>query len=240
MFEACRHATTYTASWIDGAARGSSLGRGLIEMSEPAEGNDLDVPERRKLTVPITMPNWLLNGLTVRMFNAIWYRRVPKKGRDKKKPIGRTLYVLDSFLKWNRVYGTRGFRQFQCVIPDERAGQGLRAMLETVEHSGVFPFLGVLKTLGGEGIGHLSFPMRGYTLALDFPNQKGSLDLLSHLEAIVLNHHGRIYLAKDFAMSPESFRQMYPKHSEFRAVLNRHDPGKKISSDLARRLRIRD
>jgi decaprenylphospho-beta-D-ribofuranose 2-oxidase len=147
---------------------------------------------------------------------------------------------LDSILGWNRVIGKRGFRQFQCVIPDDGAGEGLRKMLETVAHSGMSPFLGVLKTLGGEGVGHLSFPMRGYTLAIDFANQKGTLDLLGHLEAIVLNHHGRIYLAKDFAISPEAFRQMYPKHGEFRAVLDRHDPERKISSDLARRLKMRD
>ena len=186
------------------------------------------------------MPNFTLNRLSVRMFNAFWFRRVPKKGRERRIPIGRTLYVLDSFLKWNRIYGRRGFRQFQCVIPDEGAGEGLRTMLKAVEGSGVFPFLGVLKTLGGDGVGHLSFPMRGYTLAMDFPNQRHSLDLLSRLESIVMERGGRIYLAKDFAMSAESFEKMYPKLADFKAVLQRHDPEGKISSDLARRLGIRN
>jgi len=113
-------------------------------------------------------------------------------------------------------------------------------MLEEVASSGRASFLAVLKTLGGEGRGYLSFPMRGHTLALDFPRRPGVEELLARLERLTLDHGGRIYLAKDAALSPEGFRAMYPRLPELRAVLERVDPERRMNSDMARRLAIRE
>ena len=155
-------------------------------------------------------------------------------------PYARFLYPLDSIGQWNRIYGRGGFYQFQCVLPDATAPLGLRRMLEEISAAGRASFLAVLKTLGGEGRGFLSFPMRGFTLALDFPRRPGVEDLLARLERLTLDHGGRIYLAKDAALSPEGFRRMYTRLPEFEAVLDRVDPERRLNSDMARRLKIRE
>jgi decaprenylphospho-beta-D-ribofuranose 2-oxidase len=126
------------------------------------------------------------------------------------------------------------------VIPDAQAQQGIQALLEAISDAGSASFLGVLKTLGGDGLGYLSFPMRGMTLALDFPRTKRNAQLLQQLEAITLTHGGRIYLAKDALLSPEGFRIMYPQYREFYHVITKIDPEGRMQSDLARRLALRE
>jgi decaprenylphospho-beta-D-ribofuranose 2-oxidase len=125
------------------------------------------------------------------------------------------------------------------VIPDAEAPAGLRRLLEAISDARAGSFLAVLKTLGGPGRGYLSFPMRGYTLALDFPRRPGVEDLLHNLVRITMDHGGRVYLAKDAVLDPASFAAMYPKLGEFRTVLDHIDPERRMQSDLARRLDIR-
>ena len=189
--------------------------------------------------MPMDFPGKALNPLTIRAFNSAYYHRVPAGGRTRVAPITRLLYPLDAILQWNRVYGKRGFHQFQCVIPDDQASSGLHKVLESVRDLNAMPFLGVLKTFGSQGQGHLSFPMPGYTLAMDFPHRDDTLSVLRRLEDIVLEHSGRVYLAKDSALSPEGFRTMYPKHRDYCEVLQRVDPEERFSSDLARRIGLR-
>jgi len=163
---------------------------------------------------------------------------VPKAGRTRQLPYRRFLYPLDALLGWNRIYGKHGFYQFQCLVPDDAGGVALPALLERASAVRGPSFLAVLKTLGSEGRGHLSFPRRGYTLALDFPRRPGLEALLARLERTVLEHGGRVYLAKDARLSAEAFVAMYPKLDRFRAVLAEVDPDRRMRSDLARRLRI--
>ena len=236
-----RATSTYSVGWIDGLARGRELGRGVIELAEPAEGAPATLPPwRRPRPVPIDLPGFTLNPVTVGLFNHAYRRRVPVGGRDHLVPYDRFLYPLDSLDRWNRIYGRRGFYQFQCVIPDARGPAGLRRLLEEISTARSASFLAVLKTLGGEGRGLLSFPLRGYTLALDFPRRGGVEDLMGRLERITLDHGGRIYLAKDAVLSAAGFRAMYPRLGEFQAVLNAVDPDGRLNSDMARRLRIRE
>lgn len=238
-FEACRRSATYSVGWIDGLSRGANMGRGILETAEIADMPAPPSKARRNRTVPIDFPSKALNPLTIRAFNSAYFHRVPAGGRTRTAPITRLLYPLDAILRWNRVYGKRGFHQFQCVIPNFEAPSGLRTILETVGALGAMPFLGVLKTFGSQGRGHLSFPMQGYTLALDFPHRDDTWSVLRRLEAIVLEHRGRVYLAKDSALSPEGFRTMYPKHADYCQVLLRIDPEERFSSDLARRIGLR-
>jgi decaprenylphospho-beta-D-ribofuranose 2-oxidase len=175
----------------------------------------------------------------VRAFNELYWRRIPEAGRESERALDRFLYPLDALADWNRMYGKRGFHQFQAVLPDESARDAVRKMLEAVAAGGNASFLAVLKTLGGEGQGHLSFPMRGVTLALDIPNASGAFDLLAILERVARDSGGRIYLAKDSAQSATTFRATYPRLAEFEAVLAERDPDFVFASDLARRLGIR-
>jgi decaprenylphospho-beta-D-ribofuranose 2-oxidase len=238
MQEDARDRNTYVVGWIDATARGRALGRGILETADDSQ-DTVDAPARPRKRMPIEMPGFAMNRLSVGIFNALYYHRVPRRGRERHAPLTQFLYPLDAIEDWNRLYGKRGFYQFQCVLPDAESPVGLRKLMEAISNAGTGSFLAVLKTLGSEGVGHLSFPMRGYTLALDFPAKPGVTELLGRLEHITLDHGGRIYLAKDAAMKPESFAAMYPRLGEFRAVLDRIDPEGVMDSDMARRLKIR-
>jgi len=240
-FAARARAATYSVGWIDALARGARLGRGILETAEPAPAGATVAGGRRgALAVPFDLPGFVLNPLSVAAFNELYFRRVPASGRERIVGLRRFLFPLDALRDWNRLYGKRGFRQFQCVLPDIEAATGLRALLETVSQSRAASFLAVIKTLGGDGRGCLSFAMRGVTLALDFPNRPDAPDLLHRLERIVLDHGGRLYLAKDSALSPEGFAAMYSRLPELRRVLAEVDPQGRFRSDMARRLRIRE
>jgi decaprenylphospho-beta-D-ribofuranose 2-oxidase len=225
----------YSVGWIDALARGRKLGRGILETAEPApEGLGGATHKRRR--VPLDFPSFALNRLSVRLFNEVYFRRVSRAGAQRREPVEKFLFPLDSLLDWNRIYGKRGFHQFQCVIPDAEAGRGIPKLLEAVSSAGAASFLAVLKTLGGEGRGMLSFPLRGFTLALDLPRRDDTTALFARLEALTLDHGGRIYLAKDALLSAAGFQRMYPKLGEFRRVLDSVDPGSRFTSDMARRL----
>lgn len=234
-----REGAAYSVGWIDALQRGARMGRGILESADvTAEGGLAGEPER-SLRVPFDFPRVALNHLTVRAFNEAYFRRVPANGRERISHAARFFYPLDALHDWNRIYGRRGFHQFQCVIPDAEAARGMQRLLETVSAAGRGSFLAVLKTLGGEGRGHLSFPMRGLTLALDFPCSEGVSELMRRLETITLDHGGRIYLAKDSSLSAAGFRRMYPKLGQFADVLERWDPQGRFRSVMASRLCIR-
>lgn len=237
-FARVRDSTTFSVGWIDGLARGAALGRGILETAEcvPAEQRP---PERRGPNIPVDLPGFALNSLTVRLFNEVWFRRASAAGRERVRPLSTFLYPLDAIGNWNRIYGRRGFYQFQCVLPEAESVQGLRALLEETGRARKASFLAVLKTLGGEGRGHLSFPMRGHTLALDFPRRSGVEEVLRRLTHIVRDRGGRVYLAKDALLSAEDFRTMYPKLPRFLDVLARVDPAGRFTSNMARRLDLK-
>lgn len=238
-FAQVRDTATFSVGWIDALARGGRLGRGILETAEFAPAGSAPLRPEKTRGVPIDFPAFALNPLSVRAFNALYYRRVPDSGRERIVPFRKFLYPLDAIHRWNRIYGKAGFYQFQCVIPDAHARGALMTLLSEVGQAGNASFLAVLKTLGGEGRGHLSFPMRGYTLALDFPRRRGTEELVRRLEAITLSNGGRVYLAKDALLSPEALRAMYPRLPEFESVLARVDPQARFASDMARRLGLK-
>ena len=238
-FEEARRDAEFSVGWIDALARGRRLGRGILETAAFAPADPARTPTGKPRRVPVDFPGIVLNGVTVGAFNGTYYRRVPSAGRARTLPARQFFYPLDAVRDWNRIYGKRGFYQFQCVIPDAAAGEGMRRALEAISASRSASFLAVLKTLGGEGRGMLSFPMRGLTLALDFPRRAGTEALMATLERIALDHGGRVYLAKDALLSPDGFAAMYPRLDEFRAVLADIDPDGRFQSDMARRLGLK-
>jgi decaprenylphospho-beta-D-ribofuranose 2-oxidase len=186
--------------------------------------------------MPADLPGGSVNALTVGLFNRLYYARIPRKGRERLIALERFFYPLDSILEWNRFYGRRGFMQFQCVLPDETAHKGLAELLHRITGSGLASSLAVIKTLGSNGRGCLSFPMRGVTLALDFPRTAPAARLLESLHAVTVDHGGRIYLAKDSCVSAAHLRSMYPRLPEFRAARERHDASRRWRSDMSARL----
>jgi decaprenylphospho-beta-D-ribofuranose 2-oxidase len=229
----------YSVGWIDGTATGASLGRGILETAElSAGGAESGVPRAR--AVPVDFPGFALNPLSVRAFNALYFRRVPAEGRLRQVPVGQFLYPLDAIHGWNRIYGKRGFYQFQCVVPFTDGAAVLRELLQVIAASQQASFLAVLKRMGAGRSGFLSFPMPGYTLALDFPRKAGVEALYARLCEITLKAGGRVYLGKDALLSAEAFRQMYPEFGEFRAALKEVDPEGRMQSGMAKRLRLHE
>jgi decaprenylphospho-beta-D-ribofuranose 2-oxidase len=230
---------TYSVGWIDGAAHGTRLGRGILETAEPAE-SDFSQPRARNIRVPLDFPAIALNPISIAIFNEAYYRRVPEAGRIRSVPWQKFLYPLDAIQDWNRIYGKGGFIQFQCVVPFETGVSALRDLLEVISASRQASFLAVLKRMGPGRAGYLSFPTPGYTLALDFPRRAGIEMLYQRLCRITLDAGGRIYLAKDALLDALSFRRMYPEFGSFSELLAAIDPGHRMQSDMARRLRLRD
>lgn len=237
--ESARRSATFSVGWIDALAQGASLGRGILETAEFSSLLEpIPLPQGGH-TIPFDLPDRLLNPVSIRLFNALYYRRIPREGRQRPLPLPDFFYPLDALLHWNRIYGQRGFHQFQCVIPNAEARRALPALLKEISQSRAASFLAVIKTMGHASLGMLGFPMPGFTLALDFPNRPGLSALYARLEGRVLDHGGRLYLAKESLASPASLPAMYPRLDEFRQVLHRIDPTGRMQSDLSRRLNLR-
>ncbi len=235
---ASRNSARFSVGWIDALAGGDRIGRGILETADLSL-ESLPIRAGKKKSIPLNLPTFCLSRPAVSLFNWGYYHRIPRRGRSGLKPITDFLYPLDAIRDWNRLYGKPGFSQFQAVIPDDAAESGVRALLSAVNKGAATSFLAVLKTLGAEGQGLLSFPQPGFTLALDLPRRAETAALLARLEAITLDHGGRIYLAKDSALSAEGFARMYPRLNDFRAAIAEMDPEGRFSSDQARRLGIR-
>jgi decaprenylphospho-beta-D-ribofuranose 2-oxidase len=227
---------TYTVGWIDATATGAALGRGILEEGETGAGL---VPKRvRNRRVPFDAPNFALSAPVVRAFNTLYFRRVPASGRTVVKPIADFFFPLDRIHDWNRLYGRRGFHQFQCVVP-LTAAPALRQMLESVASSGLASPLAVLKRMGPGRAGFLSFPMEGYTLAVDFPNRAEARALIARLEDMTVAARGRIYFAKDALARNTSVAAMYPELDLWRKQAAKADPEGRLITDLVRRLTLR-
>jgi decaprenylphospho-beta-D-ribofuranose 2-oxidase len=213
----------YSVAWIDSLATGSALGRGLVHLGAHARLHDLPAgtdrfpKARAALAMPVTAPAWVMGRPLVRAFNRQVYRRGLVAPSAVLRDWDSFFYPLDRVLGWNRIYGRRGFVQFQCVLPEPAASSGLTAMLQATASVGHPSFLAVLKKMGPEA-GPFSFPMTGWTLALDLAMRDGTLALMDRLDAIAIDHGGRFYLAKDARMRAETLTRADPRVAEFRAM----------------------
>lgn len=226
----------YTVAWIDCLSGGDGLGRGIFSrarhVASPGKRRSAPVQSPR-FALPLDFPNFALNKMTLAAFNALYLRRAPKTPQRKIVPYEKALYPLDAIGGFNRMYGRRGFYQYQCVIPTTGERDATRALLQEISKAGVGSFLAVLKTMGDKpSPGIMSFPMAGTTLALDFANDGAqTLSLLTRLDAITRAAGGRVYPAKDGRVSAPDFQAGYPMWRDFA----RHtDPG--FSSSFWRRV----
>ena len=236
-FESSR--ATYAVGWIDVAARGGKLGRGILEEGEFSSRQTHHVKPGKAKSIPRDAPGFLLSAPIVRAFNSLYYYRVSATGRSKTRTLHDFFFPLDRIKAWNRLYGKRGFHQFQCVLPPDAAALILDEMLREISRSGLAAPLAVLKRMGPGNSSPMSFPMEGYTLAVDFPNRDRARDLIARLEARTAEVGGRVYLAKDALMEPGSVARMYPELDRFREVVQRLDPDGVFETDLSRRLKLR-
>ncbi len=236
---------TYSVAWVDCLARGARMGRGVLMGGNPASPQDLTGRQARDpllvrnshlFSLPVDLPGFVVGPASIRLFNSLYYRRFRRGKSSTVEHYDPFFYPLDKLGSWNRAYGKSGFLQYQFVLPPESARRGLRKVMEVLSDSGKGSFLAVLKRFGPDD-GLICFPQAGYTLALDFAMRGAStLELLASLDGLVMDHGGRVYLAKDARLSGDHFRQMYPGFDEWLRLKEAFDPEGVFASDLSRRL----
>jgi decaprenylphospho-beta-D-ribofuranose 2-oxidase len=235
----------YSVAWIDTLARGRALGRSVLTRGDHATAAELtgaaarhpwQAPRDPRLAVPLTPPVGLVTRPGVRAFNELWYRKAPRDRVDLQS-VPTFFHPLDLVEGWNRLYGRGGLVQYQLVVPDA-AEAAIEQALRLLSDAGQPSFLAVLKRFGDGNPGLLSFPMPGWTLALDLPAAAGLAPLFRALDDLVVEAGGRLYLAKDSRLAPATFDRMYDRADEFRKLRRELDPDGVLQSDLARRLHL--
>jgi decaprenylphospho-beta-D-ribofuranose 2-oxidase len=236
---AARDVWPMTVAWIDTSVAGAHAGRGIVMSGRWATADEArDRRPRKELSVrvPMDFPNGLINPFTIRLMNAFWYHKHGRRKRTHFVTPEQYYWPLDGIREWNRVFGTRGFFQYQCVMPSEM--EAFQKLLALFRARRACSFVTVFKDTGAEGEGMLSFPKTGTTLAVDIPVRtiEDARETTRQFNELVLAHGGRIYLAKDSFTDGPDFRKMYPRLDEWQAVRRRYDPAGNIGSAMADRL----
>jgi len=228
----------YSVAWIDCLAKGEQLGKCLLMVGDFKDDGDLNYKNKTGLSIPFTFPSFALNNLSVKVFNWLYYGKVKVGVSKQKVDINTFFYPLDAIGHWNRIYGKNGFTQYQFILPKEHSFEGLHQILTAISDSGKGSFLAVLKLYGKANENYLSFPIEGYSLALDFKIEKGLFELLDQLDEIVVKYNGRIYLTKDVRVSKETFEKGYPHIETFRKFREDNKMSNKFQSLQSKRVGI--
>jgi decaprenylphospho-beta-D-ribofuranose 2-oxidase len=230
----------YSVAWIDCTAKGIQLGRGILMTGDFAIDGDLQEKTsgvHSRLKIPFFLPSWIINPISLKIFNTLYYHLTSVNDRKKVAVDFNTFFFpLDQILHWNRLYGKQGFLQYQFVLPLEHSAVGIKKILNHISDSGQGSPLAVLKLFGPENDNYLSFPMEGFTLALDFKNQPSLFPLLDKLDTIVNMYNGRIYLAKDSRVKEPVFKQGYKHIDKFLQLRQQYKLANKFKSNQSIRL----
>ncbi|WP_242689816.1 FAD-binding oxidoreductase [Sulfurimonas aquatica] len=234
-FEEYKH-LSYSVAWIDCLAKDENLGKCLLMVGDFADDGDLKYKAKSKLNIPFNFPSFALNNWSVKAFNWLYYWKSPEGVSKQKVHFDSFFYPLDSIRNWNRIYGKNGFTQYQFILPKESSFDGLEHILQKISQSGKGSFLAVLKLYGKGNENYLSFPIEGYSLALDFKIEDGLFELLDQLDEIVVEYGGRIYLTKDVRVSQETFEKGYSKIETFKKYRKDNNMSEKFNSLQSKRL----
>lgn len=229
---------TYSVAWIDCLSAGKNLGRCLLMTGEHAAGKNLEYESRTRVSVPFDFPEFTLNNWIVKTFNALYYAKAPRGISHQTVSLEQFFYPLDAIGQWNRIYGKKGFTQYQFALPLKESLRGLDRILARIAASGKGSFLAVLKRFGPGNANWLSFPMEGYTLAIDFKMEPGLFVLLDELDRIILEHGGRFYLTKDVRVPRDHFEPGYPDLQKFRNLRQNYRMINKFYSLQSKRLAL--
>jgi FAD/FMN-containing dehydrogenase len=227
---------TYSVAWIDCLAKGKQMGRSLLMLGEHSVNGDLELGGQPKKSLPIDMPTWILNPYSIKAFNFFYFYKSIFNVQKTNLPYRPYFYPLDAINNWNRLYGKNGFIQYQFVVPKAVGVKGLKRILDVISKSNKGSFLAVLKVFGKGNENYLSFPIEGYSLALDFKMESGIVELVKRLDSMVLEMGGRVYLTKDALMSEQMFKATYPQWQIFEEVRAKYGAIGRFASNQSRRL----
>lgn len=213
----------YSVAWIDCLSTGTKLGRSHVMFGNFLSNGSLNIKTGYRLNIPFFFPSITLNRLTVKAFNWFYYNKQFKKIKKSKVDINSFFYPLDTINNWNRIYGRKGFLQYQFILPLDHSYEGIKQILEILSKTGEGSFLAVLKLYGKQNENTLSFPMEGYSLALDLKVSNRVFKLLEKIDQIVENLGGRVYLSKDARLSKRSFNKTYKNAEMFRRYRSNND-----------------
>ena len=217
--------SSYSIAWIDCVAKGENFGRAILftgEHSNKKQEKELLFKPKTMMKWPFNLPSWFINKYFVKIFN-IFYFYKNKNSKKELVDLDSYFFPLDKILNWNKLYGKRGFIQYQLVIPLKHSEEALDAILKRVLESGNASFLTTLKLFGEGNEGILSFPLKGFTLAMDFPIRKTTFKLLNELDEIVIKFNGKIYLTKDSRLNAKNFHRMEPSIEEFNKIRKKYN-----------------
>ncbi len=240
-FEKYDNDFVYSVAWIDVLAKGSKTGKSVLLLGNHSEKKDLPQKfssntfhPKKKKNVPVELPSFTLNRLTVGLFNKAYY--LLHSDTDTIVDYDTFFYPLDSILNWNNVYGKKGFAQYQLCVPEEKGQEAIRKILNKVTEYHGYSFVSVLKKMG-EHTGILSFPIKGYTLSMDFPVRSNVTEMIKELDKIVMDYGGRTYLTKDAFLDENTFKKMYDGYwQKWREIKQKYDPQNLFGSNLSRRI----
>jgi decaprenylphospho-beta-D-ribofuranose 2-oxidase len=228
----------YSVAWIDCFAKGDNAGAGVLTVGDFRDDGQLDYKTQKQRSIPFIFPLFVLNNWSVRVFNWLYFSKIRQRVSNQRVDINAFFYPLDAIGHWNYIYGKNGFTQYQFILPKESSYRGLQEILTAISESGKSSFLAVLKLYGKSNDNYLSFPMEGYSLALDFKIEKGLFALLDKLDEIVGKYSGRIYLAKDVRVNKKVFEKGYPQIESFRQYRKENKMDLKFQSLQSKRVDI--
>jgi len=227
---------TYSVAWIDCLQKGKKIGRSLIMTGEFCDDGQKDLLSRKKINIPFNFPSFIINSWILKVFNFLYYNKQSSKKTSQKVYFDTFFFPLDSINNWNKIYGTNGFFQFQFILPKSKSYEGMLHILNSISRENTGSFLAVLKLYGKSNNNLLSFPMEGYSLALDFKRSKKNMMLIETLTDYVVMQGGRVYLAKDSLLSRNQFDKSYVNADLFRSIRSKYNFNKNLNSIQSIRL----
>ena len=228
----------YSVAWFDGFAEGADFGKSIIQIGNFSTEGRLEFKEELIRHFPFRILSFFLTKTLMRIFNYLYYSLTPSKATKSKIHFDKFFYPLDLFSNWNKIYGKNGLLQYQFILPLENSYEGTKEIFSLIQQNKIYPYLAVLKLYGDENENYLSFPIKGYSLALDFPNNQETLNMLENLDSLVLQNGGRVYLTKDARIKEKNFKNMYPKVEKFIQIRKKYSFDKKIQSSQSVRIGI--
>ena len=228
----------YSVAWFDGFAEGADFGKSIIQIGNFSAEGRLEFKEELIRHFPFRILSFFLTKTLMRIFNYLYYSLTPSKATKSKIHFDKFFYPLDLFSNWNKIYGKNGLLQYQFILPLENSYEGTKEIFSLIQQNKIYPYLAVLKLYGDENENYLSFPIKGYSLALDFPNNQETLNMLENLDSLVLQNGGRVYLTKDARIKEKNFKNMYPKVEKFIQIRKKYSFDKKIQSSQSVRIGI--